>query len=117
MVERARPPRRCFWACRVTRHRTELVASWCVCLVAQASKSPWERLEPAQRFKLFGALILLTIGGISFVILAWLALRVGRRSSRREDVKWEQRRGRVSSDDWAKKPLVKPEDEDQENID
>jgi hypothetical protein len=77
--------------------------------VAQASKLPLNRLEPAARARLLAALILLTILGIALVVLAWLALRVGRRSLRREDAHVRPRRGTLSPDDWASRPLVRSE--------
>ena len=70
--------------------------------------SPLSRLEPQQRAKLIGSLILLTIGGLTLIVLAWLALRVGRRSSQREDLSMELFKQRVKAEDWAATPVVPP---------
>lgn len=79
-------------------------------LLAETAKSTPDRVALAERLKLYGALFLLTMGCIAVVLLAWLALRIGRRSSRREDLKYEQLRSRARADDWANKPLVSPAD-------
>ncbi len=73
------------------------------------AESPLDRLKPEQRAKLIGSLVLLTIGGVALIVLAWLALRVGRRSSQREDLAMELFKQRVKAEDWASKPLVPPE--------
>ncbi len=78
-------------------------------LLAQVAQSPLQRLEPQQRVKLLGSLILLTIGGVSLVVLAWLWMRVGRRNSRREDRVLQHDRKAAQVDDWARKPLTKPD--------
>ena len=86
-------------------------------LLAQAAPSPADRLEPAQRAKLFGTLALLALGGVAMVVLAWLALRVGRRSSRREDLAAEMlRKKRADVDDWAAKKLIDPMAEDTDEV-
>ncbi len=87
----------------------------CFCLVAQVAESPAMRLEPAQRAKLFGAFVLLCIGGISLVILSWLALRVGRRNSRRADLAIQQMQKQAPADDWATRPLAKPDEVGQDS--
>ncbi len=56
-------------------------------------------------FKLLSALILLTIGGVSLIVLAWLALRVGRRSAERATPHTTHAAG-PPLDDWARKPLA-----------
>jgi hypothetical protein len=61
-------------------------------------------------FRLVGALILLTIGGVSLVVLAWLALRSGRRYA--DGPTWRATRAAgPPPDDWADKPLT-PRGED-----
>lgn len=95
--------------------RNSWSAGLCLCLLAQVAQSPLNRLEPPQRAKLLGSLILLTIGGIALVVLAWLTLRIGRRYLRREDETFQQLRCRSQADDWASKPLVKPEDVGQDS--
>jgi hypothetical protein len=59
-----------------------------------------------QAAKIIGALILLTIGGVALVMLAWLALRVGRRNLRRLEDRSPPRWSKVHGDDWAKTPLA-----------
>jgi len=82
----------------------------CFVLLAAAAEAVPDRVTLAQRAKLFGALFLLTLTCIAVVLLAWLALRVGRRSVRRQDLKYEKLRSRARVDDWASKPLIPPED-------
>lgn len=84
-------------------------------LVAQTNGSPWSKLAPEQRARLGGALFLLIMAGATLVFLAWAALRVGRRNSRREDVTWDRLRGRTNADDWVAKPLVKRDDAGQDS--
>jgi hypothetical protein len=67
---------------------------------------PITRLDPAARAKVLGALILLTIGGVALVTLAWLALRVGRRQVRRVDDVLARRQQAPVADDWAQKRLT-----------
>jgi hypothetical protein len=82
-------------------------------VVFQVAPSPADRLEPVQRAKLFGSLALLALGGVAMIVLAWLMLRVGRRSSRREDMAVESlRKKRSDADDWAAKRLVESTDEE-----
>ena len=64
--------------------------------------------------KAFGALILLTIAGVALVVLAWLALRVGRRQARREDQGLARREKKWHADDWAEKPLVPDNNSDDQ---
>lgn len=76
------------------------------CLVcAQADPTTAARLEPAARARLAAALILLTIGGVALVVLAWLALRIGRRYTDRQDAPLGTHRGSWSQDDWARQRL------------
>ena len=82
----------------------------CFVLLAAAAEAVPDRVTLAQRAKLYGALFLLTLTCIALVLLAWLALRVGRRNSRREDLKCVKLRSRARVDDWASKPLIPPED-------
>ena len=86
---------------------------WGCVIVAEIAKMPADQLEPVQRVRLLGSLILLSLGGISLIFLAWLTLRVGRRSSRREDDKWRGRRDKASLDDWAARPLADALDRDE----
>lgn len=69
-----------------------------------AAQTTLDRVEARQYARIFGALILLAIGGVALVVLAWLALRVGRRSSRRADARLHQLQGRFHPDDWVKPP-------------
>jgi hypothetical protein len=75
-------------------------------LLGQAESMQFMRLPPAARAKIIGALILLTIGGVALVMLAWLALRVGRRNLRRLEDRSPARWSKVHGDDWAKTPLA-----------
>lgn len=77
---------------------------------AQASTPSLERLEALQYVRLLGSLILLTLGGVSLVVLAWLALQVGRRHSKRQDAKLEKLGYRVNADDWVAPPPKSPND-------
>ncbi len=77
-----------------------------MCLLAD---SPLSQLEPVARAKLLGGLILLAIGGVALVVLCWLTLRVGRRALRREDVIVQRLNRQTGADDWAAKPLVRPD--------
>ncbi len=79
----------------------------CPLLMALLADSPARQLEPVARAKLIGGLILLTIGGVSLIVLCWLALRVGRRMSRREDQMIRRLRQREQPEDWASLPLVR----------
>ncbi|MFO7906223.1 MAG: hypothetical protein R6U98_26435 [Pirellulaceae bacterium] len=79
-------------------------------LWAQADKPSLERVEAVQYVRLLGSLILLTLGGVSLVVLAWLALRMGRRHSRRQDAKLEKLRGGIKADDWVVPPSRRPND-------
>jgi hypothetical protein len=91
--------------------RAEDRAARCAALLPLLfAQSPWNRLQPEQQARLVGSLILLTIGAVAVVVLAWLALRVGRRSSQREDLKMELFRQKIKAEDWASKPLVPPDD-------
>ena len=92
------------------RWQAQWLSACCVSVLGQAAQTPPERLEPVQLVKILGALILLTFGGISVVVLAWLTLRVGRRRLRQEDATAERLRQRTFEDDWATKPLTQPED-------
>jgi hypothetical protein len=67
-------------------------------------------------FKLVSALILLTIGGVSLIVLAWLALRVGRRSADRPVLRATHRTG-LPPDDWAHKPLAAHGEDTQDEPD
>ncbi len=75
-------------------------------LLGQAQSRQFMRLPPAARAKIIGALILLTIGGVALVLLAWLALRIGRRNLRRLEDRSSPRWSKVHVDDWANKPLA-----------
>lgn len=81
-------------------------------LGAQSDKPSLERLEAEQYVRLVGSLILLTLGGVSLVVLAWLALRMGRRYSRRQDAVLEKLRYRIHADDWVTPPPSSPDDTD-----
>lgn len=81
-------------------------------LGTQADKPSLERLEAEQYVRLVGSLILLTLGGVSLVVLAWLALRMGRRYSRRQDAVLEKLRCRINADDWVTPPPSSPDDTD-----
>ncbi len=91
---------------RLTRWGGVWPSGLCFGLLAQVAQSPLQRLEPQQRMKLLGSLILLAIGGVALVVLAWLWMRVGRRKLRREDGVVNPSRKRVQVDDWARKPLT-----------
>ncbi len=82
------------------------IAEGVLVVIAQSQLS---KLPPVERVRLLGGLILLTIGGVSLVVLCWLALRVGRRSLRREDRSATRVDYRARGEDWASQPLSKPE--------
>jgi hypothetical protein len=75
-------------------------------LLLQSPSAPIMRLPPAARAKLIGGLILLTIAGVTLVVLSWLALRIGRRNLSRFEELDSQRSRQLPRDDWADKPLV-----------
>ena len=83
-----------------------LVAAGMGMLLGQFGERQIMRLPPAARAKLIGALVLLTIGGVTLIVLSWLTLRIGRRYLNRSDEMAPHHTGPVHRDDWADKPLV-----------
>lgn len=77
-------------------------------LAEAATELTWQQLEASQRFRLVAALSLLAMGGIALICLAWMMLRAGRRSSRREDRAVERLGHGPDPDDWARSSLHRP---------
>ena len=82
-----------------------LATATTVSLLAEVERSPISRLPPRTQFKVLGGLILLTIGGVAFVVLSWMMLRAGRRAWQRDVARVSQRAHAIDRDDWAKHPL------------
>jgi hypothetical protein len=66
--------------------------------------------DPSVRARLVLALILLTIGGLTLIVLSWLALRIGRRHANRLEPRPDAPRRQLSDDDWARQRLTKHEE-------
>lgn len=72
-------------------------------LLGQVPSHPTHTVRKLVLFKLVSALILLTIGGVALVVLAWLTLRIGRRQADRLELGTRRAAG-PPIDDWACAP-------------
>ncbi len=72
-------------------------------LLGQVPSHPTHTVRKLVLFKLVSALILLTIGGVALVVLAWLTLRIGRRQTERPGFEATRAAG-PPTEDWARAP-------------
>jgi hypothetical protein len=85
-----------------------------ISLLAQVNSPAAKSIDPELRAKIVGQMILLTIGGVALVTLAWLALRIGRRYVQRSGDfdRWSSSADRADWEDWAKRSIEMGKDLD-----